>query len=151
MGPHTTMWQRGNCSPWEGHPDTHDSRKMEVRALSEDYYRPTHARRKPRSRSCTPNWIKTSDTHVSSNGSWDKDEWLSCTGSLWRGCATGKLKLGICVKEKWDLWVDMRVLWSGPFDVSWKIVMNCEGHAPREEIRTISFALLGEGQAGSLE
>ncbi len=66
--PHTRMWQRPDCSPREGHPDTHDSHKTEGRPLLGDYTRPTHARCKPRSQPCAPDWINTSNAQTSSKG-----------------------------------------------------------------------------------
>ncbi len=47
--------------------------RMEGRLLP-DYAQLIHARHKPCSRPCAPNWIRTSDAQASSKGGWDSDE-----------------------------------------------------------------------------
>ncbi len=123
----------GDCSLWEGHSDTYNSHKTDGRPWRGKSTRPSHARCKPRSWLCAPNWLRTSDILASSLGDYDRDKQKSCSVEPYIGWVTGELKLAKGGNISKDLRMDVRVSWLGPAVESWE---PCEGHASQEKMES---------------
>ncbi len=90
----TPRCDREETAPYEKDTriPTTDSR-TEGRPLLGDYTQLTHARHKPRSRPCLPNWIKTSDAQVSRKGEQGYGLCIELHRELWKVCTTGRPSL----------------------------------------------------------